>query len=91
MDYLDKNSGIDFQKLLENCGAIVFVMDCQVAAEEAQTRLIETITSAYHVNPNISIEVFVHKVDVLTEEQQAEVQRRIPSAVRDGSVTLAGK
>lgn len=76
----------DVHQLLENCGAIVFVMDCRELIDDARARLLDTICAAYHHNPELSIEVFIHKVDALSEDHQADLlanlQRRVKEEAR---------
>ncbi|RNF25983.1 putative small GTPase [Trypanosoma conorhini] len=63
----------DVEQLLENCGAIVFVMDCRELIEDSRARLIDTVCAAYRYNPELSVEVFIHKVDALSEDHQADL------------------
>ena len=44
---------------------------------EALNKLIATVTKAYKINTNIRFEVFIHKVDGLTEDNKIETQRDI--------------
>lgn len=44
---------------------------------EALSRLHLTVTRAYKVNPSISFEVFIHKVDGLSDDHKIEKQRDI--------------
>ena len=46
------------------CNTLVYVIDAQEDDyEDALPKLVETISAAHHVNPNIHFEVFLHKVD----------------------------
>ncbi|KAG5465911.1 hypothetical protein CUR178_00626 [Leishmania enriettii] len=82
-DPFDPNnaSRYDVSQLLENCGAIVYVLDCRELIEDARARLLETISAAYRYNPELCVEVFIHKVDALSEDHQADLlaslQRRV--------------
>ncbi|KAK7201579.1 Ras-like small GTPase [Novymonas esmeraldas] len=82
-DPFDPNnaSRYDVNQLLENCGAIVYVLDCRELIEDARARLLDTISAAYRYNPELCIEVFIHKVDALSEDHQADLlaslQRRV--------------
>ncbi|ORC85624.1 putative small GTPase [Trypanosoma theileri] len=73
-------------QLLDNCGAIVFVMDCRDMIEDARARLLDTICAVYEYNPNLSIEVFIHKVDALSEDHQTDLltslQRRVDAEAK---------
>lgn len=70
-------------KILENCGAIVFVMDCTELIDEATKRLIDTVCAANLVNPELCVEVFIHKVDTLNEEQQSDLLNSVRRTVED--------
>lgn len=69
--------------ILENCGAIVFVMDCTDNVEDATKRLIETVCAAHAVNPDLCVEVFLHKVDALNEVQQNDQLLQVRRSVED--------
>jgi len=45
--------------------------------QDSLAKLISTVARAYEVNPHTRFEVFIHKVDVLSDEQKLEVQRVI--------------
>ena len=66
------------------CGALVWVIDAQDDHTEALARLQATIVTAYHINPNISFEIFVHKVDSFSDEQRLECQREIQRVLKNG-------
>ena len=42
-----------------------------------------TVTRAYKVNPSIKFEVFIHKVDGLSDDHKIETQRDIHQRVND--------
>ncbi|CAJ0954243.1 unnamed protein product [Ranitomeya imitator] len=50
---------------------------------EALARLHLTVTSAYKVNPDINFEVFIHKVDGLSDDHKIETQRDIHQRAND--------
>ncbi|XP_065218861.1 ras-related GTP-binding protein C isoform X2 [Planococcus citri] len=58
-------------------GALIFVIDAQDDYVDALNKLIATVTKAYKINTNIRFEVFIHKVDGLTEDNKIETQRDI--------------
>ncbi|CAD2213198.1 Gtr1/RagA G protein conserved region containing protein, putative [Angomonas deanei] len=49
--------------------------------DDARARLLDTIYAAHRYNPEICIEVFIHKVDALSEDHQSDLlailQRRV--------------
>jgi Ras-related GTP-binding protein C/D len=63
------------------CGALVFVIDAQDDYTEALTKLHQTVTKAYKVNPRIKFEVFIHKVDGVSDDFKMETQRDIHQRV----------
>lgn len=50
---------------------------------DALNKLHLTVTKAYKVNPVIKFEVFIHKVDGLTEDNKMETQRDIHQRAND--------
>jgi Ras-related GTP-binding protein C/D len=59
-------------------------MDCSnELIDEATRRLIDTVCAAYYVNPELCVEVFIHKVDVLNEEQQSDLLNSTRRTVED--------
>ncbi|XP_015757553.1 PREDICTED: ras-related GTP-binding protein C-like [Acropora digitifera] len=75
IDFFDP--AFDSEVLFGHCGALVFVIDAQDDYMEALGKLHMTVTRAYKVNPNIKFEVFIHKVDGLSDDQKIETQRDI--------------
>jgi Ras-related GTP-binding protein C/D len=66
--------------IFSGCGSLVFVIDAQDDYMEALIKLRKTIEKAHAVNPNIRFEVFIHKVDGLSEEAKMDVQSTIVAA-----------
>lgn len=50
---------------------------------EALERLNNTVTRAYKINPSINFEVFIHKVDGLSEDYKMDTQREIHQRATD--------
>ncbi|CAO3596949.1 unnamed protein product [Absidia cylindrospora] len=77
----------DSLDIFESVGALIFVIDAQDDYSEALSRLFYTVTSAYKVNPNITFEVLLHKVDGLSDDYkidtQRDVQQRMSDALQD--------
>jgi hypothetical protein len=69
------------------CGALVWVIDAQDDHAEAIARLQATIVTAHRINPNIVFEVFIHKVDSLSDDQRIECQREIQNQLTDELAT----
>ncbi|XP_059088039.1 ras-related GTP-binding protein C-like [Tigriopus californicus] len=75
IDFFD--STFESEKIFDNCGAIIFVIDAQDDYSEAMATLSETITRAHNVSRDIKFEVFIHKVDGLSDDIKIETQRDI--------------
>lgn len=69
------------------CGALVWVIDAQDDHAEAIARLQGTIVTAHRINPQIVFEVFIHKVDSLSDDQRIETQREIQNQLSDELAT----
>ncbi|XP_060854649.1 ras-related GTP-binding protein C isoform X1 [Rhopalosiphum padi] len=83
-DFTD--SEYDVQSILQGCQSLVFVIDAQDAIASALNRLHSVVTKAYKINKNIKFEVFIHKVDGLTEDTKMETQREIHQRANDDLV-----
>ncbi|XP_005750173.1 ras-related GTP-binding protein D isoform X2 [Pundamilia nyererei] len=75
IDFFDPT--FDYEMIFRGTGALIFVIDSQDDYVEALSRLHLTVTRAYKVNPDISFEVFIHKVDGLSDDHKIEKQRDI--------------
>ncbi|ORZ37842.1 Gtr1/RagA G protein conserved region-domain-containing protein [Catenaria anguillulae PL171] len=64
-------------------GAIIFVIDAQDDYYDALQRLYVTVATAHRYNPNLYFEVFIHKVDGLSDDTKIETQRDIHQRVTD--------
>ncbi|KAG8444768.1 hypothetical protein GDO86_009804 [Hymenochirus boettgeri] len=84
IDFFD--SSFDYEMIFRGTGALIFVIDSQDDYMEALTRLQLTVTSAYKLNPDINFEVFIHKVDGLSDDHKIETQRDIHQKANDDLV-----
>ncbi|KAK2190602.1 hypothetical protein NP493_74g00042 [Ridgeia piscesae] len=73
----------DSEMIFRGCGALIFVIDAQDDYTSALQSLHETVTRAYKVNPGIKFEVFIHKVDGLSDDYKIETQRDIHQRAND--------
>ncbi|KAI9308839.1 ras-related GTP binding C [Cunninghamella echinulata] len=84
-NYIDPN--YESHDIFNSVGALIFVIDAQDDYSEALNRLFYTVTSAYKINPNITFEVLLHKVDGLSDDYkidtQRDVQQRMSDALQD--------
>jgi Ras-related GTP-binding protein C/D len=81
LDYFDP--AFDVDNIFEEIGALIWVIDAQDEYLEAIMRLNTTILNLQHSYPNINVEVFVHKVDGLSEDYKADTFRDIIQRVQD--------
>lgn len=73
----------DTESIFGGCGAIIFVIDAQDEYMNALTKLHTTVAKAYKINPDIKFEVFIHKVDGLSDDHKIEAQRDIHQRASD--------
>lgn len=81
LDFFDPT--FDAETIFGGCGALIFIIDAQDEYKEALNKLHQTVTKAYQVNPNITFEVFIHKVDGLSDDHKIEAQRDIQQRAQD--------
>eukprot|EP01095_Lingulamoeba_sp_RSL-Kostka_P017141 TRINITY_DN871_c9_g1_i1.p1 TRINITY_DN871_c9_g1~~TRINITY_DN871_c9_g1_i1.p1 ORF type:complete len:347 (-),score=112.45 TRINITY_DN871_c9_g1_i1:327-1367(-) len=81
IDFFDPT--FDSELIFGSCGALVFVIDAQDNYIEAVQKLKTTVIKATEVNPNITFEVFIHKVDGLDDDQKMEIQREITETTEE--------
>ncbi|CAF3981710.1 unnamed protein product [Rotaria sp. Silwood2] len=82
--------GYDMERLLKRCNAVVYIIDAQDDYTQSVSSLIMIIQIGRRVNPRLRYEVFIHKVDQLSEETKIETQRDIHNQVRDRFADLNG-
>eukprot|EP01130_Rhizamoeba_saxonica_P004472 TRINITY_DN1828_c0_g1_i2.p1 TRINITY_DN1828_c0_g1~~TRINITY_DN1828_c0_g1_i2.p1 ORF type:complete len:346 (+),score=61.92 TRINITY_DN1828_c0_g1_i2:343-1380(+) len=75
LDFQDPTMAAD--QIFQGCGALIYVINAQDDYQESLARLHSTVTRAYEINPSIRFEVFIHKVDGLTDDAKLDVQRNI--------------
>ncbi|XP_015904311.1 ras-related GTP-binding protein C [Parasteatoda tepidariorum] len=81
IDFFDQT--FDSDMIFGGSGALVFVIDAQDEYMEALDRLKMTVARAQKVNPEIKFEVFIHKVDGLSDDHKIETQRDIHQRAHD--------
>mmetsp|Transcript_6472 Transcript_6472/g.20979 ORF Transcript_6472/g.20979 Transcript_6472/m.20979 type:complete len:363 (-) Transcript_6472:52-1140(-) len=81
VDFFDP--AFDYESVFVDCGALIFVIDAQDDYSEALSKLHLTVAKAYNVNPNIMFEVFIHKVDGISDEHKVETARDIRQQAMD--------
>lgn len=81
IDFFD--ASFDSDMIFGGCGALVFVIDARDDYIEALTKLNQTVTKAYKVNSRIKFEVFIHKVDGISDDLKMETQRDIHQRATD--------
>ena len=73
----------DDEEVFGEIGAMVWVIDAQDDWTGSITRLNRTIIYLQQTHPHISIEVFIHKIDCLSEDRRADTFSGISLAVHD--------
>ncbi|KAI0983238.1 hypothetical protein GJ496_010178 [Pomphorhynchus laevis] len=73
----------DSEKAFNSCGALIFVIDSQDDYTDALHKLCTTVHIAYAQNQGIKFEIFIHKIDGLTDDQKIECQRDIHQRVTE--------
>ncbi|KAG7089432.1 hypothetical protein E1B28_011118 [Marasmius oreades] len=68
---------------LSHFSTLIFVIDIRDLYNQPISKLVEFIMAAYHQNPNINLEVFVHKAEKLHEDDKIENFRQINERVGD--------
>jgi Ras-related GTP-binding protein C/D len=81
LDYFDP--AFDTDNIFEEIGALIWVIDAQDEYLDAIQRLNMTILNLQQSYPNINIEVFVHKVDGLSDDFRGDTFRDIIQRVQD--------
>ncbi|XP_035765232.1 ras-related GTP binding Cb [Neolamprologus brichardi] len=81
VDFFDPT--FDSEMIFKGTGALIFVIDAQDDYMEALSRLHLTVSKTYKVNPDINFEVFIHKVDGLSDDHKIETQRDIHQRAND--------
>ncbi|KAI9337497.1 ras-related GTP binding D [Obelidium mucronatum] len=81
-DFYD-TSATDAHAIFGNCVSVVFIIDAQDDYIVALKQLFLTVSMAYKVKKDMLFEVFVHKVDGLSDDHKIETQRDIHTRIRD--------
>ncbi|GBB95986.1 hypothetical protein RclHR1_02660007 [Rhizophagus clarus] len=82
IDYFD-TATYDSDVIFGEYGALIFVIDAQDDYIEALNRLHQTVLRAHERNKNLTFEVFIHKVDALSDEFKIDTQRDIQQRTTD--------
>lgn len=80
---VDYDSLVDYHSIFSEVGALLWVIDAQDEYFDAIERLNSTILYIQSKYPRINIEVFVHKVDGLSEDFRGDIYRDIQQRVLD--------
>ncbi|KAJ6507897.1 Gtr1/RagA G protein Gtr2 [Mycena vitilis] len=68
---------------LSQFSALIFVIDIRDLYKQPISKLVEFIIAASHDNPQLLVEVFVHKAEKLQEDDKIENFRQIQERVQD--------
>ncbi|KAK9451092.1 Gtr1/RagA G protein conserved region-domain-containing protein [Limtongia smithiae] len=83
LPYSEDEDTFQYQDTLKECASLIYVIDSQAGYHDAVYNMQFVIEQAMHVRPTINIEVFVHKVDGLSEDFRFDQQRVISQRVTD--------
>ncbi|PGH26470.1 hypothetical protein AJ80_01783 [Polytolypa hystricis UAMH7299] len=81
LEYLEPS--FDLEEIFSTLGALVWVIDAQDDYHESVARLNRMILMVQQYYPNINIEVFIHKVDGLSEEYRSDTFQDIVQRISD--------
>ncbi|KAF2104062.1 hypothetical protein NA57DRAFT_29663 [Rhizodiscina lignyota] len=81
VDYFDP--AFDTENIFDEIGALIWVIDAQDEYLDAIARLNTTILNLQQHYPAINVEVFVHKVDGLSDDYRSDTFRDIIQRVQD--------
>jgi len=81
LDFMDQNVSDDIFSGIS--GSVVFVIDAQDDYTDALNNLLEVIQRVYKINQNIIFEVFIHKVDCVSDDNKFEIQKDIYQRVKE--------
>lgn len=73
----------DMDAIFGEIGALIWVIDAQDDYLEAVARLNSTILHLQRSYPHINIEVFIHKVDGLSDDYKLDIQREVTIRIQD--------
>jgi len=73
----------DMDAIFGQIGALIWVIDAQDDYMEAVARLNATILTVQRAYPAINVEVFIHKVDGLSDDYKLDIQRDITIRIQD--------
>ncbi|KAA8911622.1 Gtr1/RagA G protein conserved region-domain-containing protein [Sphaerosporella brunnea] len=81
LDYMDDT--FDFDHIFGEIGALIWVIDAQDEILDPLSRLHNTIIALQRSYPQVNVEVFIHKVDGLSDEYKLDTQRDIMQRTQD--------
>lgn len=81
IDFFDTTFESDL--IFGGCGALVFVIDAQDSYGDAITKLHQTVYQAHKVNPKIIFEVFIHKMDGISDDHKIQIQNDIQQRLNE--------
>jgi len=83
IDLFGDTQNFECELIFSGCGAIVYVVDAQDNYLDSITKLAETIQQASKVNDQIAFEVFIHKMDGISDDHKIQIQQDIQQRLSD--------
>ncbi|KAF0976381.1 hypothetical protein FDP41_004608 [Naegleria fowleri] len=83
IDLFGDTQNFECELIFTGCGAIVYVIDAQDNYLDSITKLAETIQQASKVNDQIAFEIFIHKMDGISDDHKIQIQQDIQQRLSD--------
>ncbi|KAJ3088176.1 hypothetical protein HK100_008131, partial [Physocladia obscura] len=82
-DFYDPAAADRAAKVFANAVSVIFVVDAQDDTSVSMQQLLLTVRAANKVKKDILFEVFIHKIDGLSDDHKIETQRDVQHRVRE--------
>ncbi|EFC50170.1 predicted protein [Naegleria gruberi] len=83
IDLFGDTQNFECELIFSGCGAIVYVVDAQDNYLDSISKLAETIQEASKVNDQIAFEIFIHKMDGISDDHKIQIQQDIQQRLND--------
>lgn len=80
---LENNTGVDIPAIFTDIGAVVWVLDIQDEYQASIQALIQLAVYLADNYPGVNLEVFIHKIDGLSEEYKYDTFREVRQQFQD--------
>jgi Ras-related GTP-binding protein C/D len=80
---LEWENSFDEDAIFGACGALIWVCDAQEDYQESIKKFLQIIMKSNSINPNVIYEIFIHKVDGISDDHKIEIQREVIKKCHD--------